>query len=93
MMRRNQEKGKKVAFSLLAPHAKSVSLAGDFNDWNQMAHPMKKNKKGVWELSLILAPGTHQYNFFVDGEWQNDPTCIEHVENPFGTLNCLIKVG
>jgi hypothetical protein len=54
---------------------------------------MKKDRKGVWKTSLQLTPGTYQYNFFVDGRWQNDPNCVDRVENPFGTLNCLIKVG
>jgi 1,4-alpha-glucan branching enzyme len=93
MVTENKEKGKKVAFSLLAPHAEKVSLAGDFNDWDPMTHPMKKDRKGVWKISLHLGPGTYQYNFFVDGGWQNDPSCMDCVENPFGTLNCLMKVG
>lgn len=87
-----KEKTKKVNFSLLAPNAESVSIAGDFNDWNATSHPMKKDKKGVWKVSLNLASGTHQYRFFVDGEWQSDPSCPDCVENPFGTLNSLKKV-
>jgi 1,4-alpha-glucan branching enzyme len=53
---------------------------------------MKRDKKGVWKASLNLAPGTYQYRFFVDGEWQSDPSCTDCVENPFGTLNCVKKV-
>ncbi len=87
-----KEKGKKVDFSLSAPHAESVSIAGHFNNWNTISHPMKKDKKGVWKTSLNLAPGNHQYRFFVDGEWQSDPSCTDCVENPFGTLNSLKKV-
>ena len=87
-----KEKARKVDFSFSAPHAESVSIAGDFNDWNATSHSMKKDKKGVWKASLHLAPGTYQYRFFVDGQWQSDPSCPDCVENPFGTLNCLKKV-
>ncbi|OGQ01209.1 MAG: hypothetical protein A2026_10165 [Deltaproteobacteria bacterium RBG_19FT_COMBO_46_12] len=87
-----KEKAKKVNFSLLAPQAESVSIAGDFNDWNPTSHLMKRDKKGAWKASLNLAPGTYQYRFFVDGEWQSDPSCTDCVENPFGTLNCVKKV-
>ena len=87
-----KEKTKKVNFSLLAPQSESISIAGDFNNWDTMSHPMKKDKKGVWKISLNLDPGTYQYNFYVDGEWQCDPSCDECVENPFGTLNCVRKV-
>jgi 1,4-alpha-glucan branching enzyme len=87
-----KEKTKKVNFSLLAPQSESISIAGDFNNWDTMSHPMKKDKKGVWKASLNLVPGAYQYNFYVDGEWQNDPNCDECVENPFGTLNCVKKI-
>jgi 1,4-alpha-glucan branching enzyme len=87
-----KEKAKKVNFSLLAPQAESASIAGDFNNWNTISHPMKKDKKGVWKISLDLLPSTYQYRFLVDGEWQTDPHCTECVENPFGTLNCVKKV-
>jgi 1,4-alpha-glucan branching enzyme len=87
-----KEKVKKVSFSFMAPHAESVLIAGDFNDWNPTSHPMKRDKKGVWKASLNLAPGTYQYRFFVDGEWQSDPSCTDCVENQFGTLNCVKKV-
>jgi 1,4-alpha-glucan branching enzyme len=88
-----KEKSKKVNFSLLAPQAESVSIAGDFNNWNSISHPMKKDKKGIWKISFNLQPGTYQYRFLVDREWQSDPNCTDCVENPFGTLNCVKKVG
>jgi 1,4-alpha-glucan branching enzyme len=87
-----KEKARKVDFSLSAPHAGGVSIAGDFNDWNRTSHPMKKDKKGVWKAFFNLAPGTYQYRFLVDGEWQSDPCCTDCVENPFGTFNCVKKV-
>jgi 1,4-alpha-glucan branching enzyme len=85
-------KPKRVSFSFSAPQAGKVSVAGDFNEWNLVSHPMKKDKKGVWKISLDLLPGTYQYRFLVDGEWQSDPNCTECVENPFGALNCVKKV-
>jgi 1,4-alpha-glucan branching enzyme len=86
-------KAKKVSFNLLAPEAGSVSVAGEFNDWDPLSHPMKKDKKGLWKVSFSLAPGTYQYRFFVDGQWQSDPNCTSSVGNPFGTLNSVMRVG
>jgi 1,4-alpha-glucan branching enzyme len=82
-------KSTKTEFSLSAAQAGSVFIAGDFNQWNLSAHPLKQDKKGVWKISLSLGPGQYEYRFLVDGEWQNDPNCPSFVENPFGTLNCL----
>jgi 1,4-alpha-glucan branching enzyme len=79
----------KTEFSLSAPRATSVFIAGNFNQWNLSAHPLKRGKKGVWKISLTLGPGRYEYRFLVDGEWQNDPNSPSLVENAFGTLNCL----
>ena len=87
-----EEKAKKVNFSLEAPRAHEITIAGDFNQWNPRSHPMKKDRKGIWKISLTLPPGVYQYRFLVDGDWQNDPSCSDCVENPFGTLNCVKRV-
>jgi 1,4-alpha-glucan branching enzyme len=79
----------KTEFNLSAPQAGSVFVAGNFNQWNLSAHPLKRDKKGAWKISLALGLGRYEYRFLVDGEWQNDPNCASLVENPFGTLNCL----
>ena len=87
-----EKRPRKVTISFLAPETESAALAGDFNDWDPTRHPMKKDKKGVWKVSLNLAPGTYQYKFFVDGAWVSDPNCADSVLNPFGGLNCVKKV-
>ena len=33
-----------------APNAQEISLIGDFNDWNEESHKMKKLPNGNWEL-------------------------------------------
>ncbi len=40
-------------FAVWAPYADSVSVIGDFNDWDESAHPMKKvgaGLSGLWEV-------------------------------------------
>jgi 1,4-alpha-glucan branching enzyme len=86
---KSTEKVRKTEFSLLAPQARSVCTAGDFNQWNPSSHPMKVDDEGIWRISLALNPGQYEYRFFVDGEWQNDPNCVPFVENPFGASNSL----
>jgi 1,4-alpha-glucan branching enzyme len=82
-------KAKKVEFSLVAPGAKTAFIAGSFNQWNRSSHPLKKDKQGIWKMSIPLELGEYEYRFFVDGEWQNDPKCSSFIENPFGTVNCV----
>jgi 1,4-alpha-glucan branching enzyme len=83
------EKVKKTEFSLSAPKAHRVCIAGDFNQWDPSSHPLRIHDKGIWGISIALPPGQYEYRFFVDGEWQNDPKCSSFVENPFGTSNSL----
>ncbi len=48
-----------VYFRVWAPNAKSVSLIGDFNDWDRDKHPMARlSDPSVWELFL---PGVEEY--------------------------------
>jgi 1,4-alpha-glucan branching enzyme len=44
-----------VHFAVWAPHARRVSVVGDFNAWDGRRHPMRKRiDSGLWE---IFAPG------------------------------------
>jgi 1,4-alpha-glucan branching enzyme len=80
---------KKVPFEFLAPEAQEVYLAGDFNHWDTCANLMKKDKKGIWKISLPLTPGRYEYRFVVDGNWENDLSCTGCVPNEFGSQNCV----
>jgi 1,4-alpha-glucan branching enzyme len=64
---------KPVSFFFAAPNAKSVCLAGDFNDWNPTSHPMQRRENGWWYLQVPLTHGHNLYQFLVDGEPTLDP--------------------
>ena len=87
-----KKKAKKVAFTMVAPEAQNIFLAGNFNDWDRHSHPFKKGVKGIWKASVSLMPGVYEYRFLVDGEWQNDPTCTSFVANSYGSENCVLTV-
>jgi 1,4-alpha-glucan branching enzyme len=80
---------KKVRFQFPAAEVEEVYLTWDFNDWNTNSHPMKNDQNGDWEIMVSLQPGRYEYRFFVDGVWQNDPSCDGCVANDFGSLNCV----
>jgi len=46
------DKKQGVMFCLWAPHAKSISVIGDFNSWDGRHHPMQKRLGGIWELFI-----------------------------------------
>jgi 1,4-alpha-glucan branching enzyme len=42
-----------VTFAVWAPNARSVSVVGNFNEWNGTRHPMRRlGSSGVWELFI-----------------------------------------
>ncbi len=47
-----------------APMAKALYLVGDFNNWQQFTHPLKRNEFGIWEIFL---PYDEYKNTFVHG--------------------------
>jgi len=65
-----------IKFHCGALQAHAVHLAGDFNDWNPLSHPMHRQADGSWMLQLPLTRGYHPYQFMVDGEPILDPTAI-----------------
>lgn len=73
--------------------AQSVCLAGTFNDWHPSATPMVPMGYGRWAKEVLLAPGVHEYLFVVDGRWLADPGAAVTTPNPFGGINCCVKVG
>ncbi len=62
-----------VAFSVWAPHARRVSVVGDFNRWDGRAHPLRLlGASGIWEIFIPgLGPGT-RYKYELVGP--SDPT-------------------
>jgi 1,4-alpha-glucan branching enzyme len=82
----------KRTFSMDAPTAKRVLLAGDFTRWLSNPIPLRKHPGGIWENVVSLVPGTYHYRFLVDDEWRDDPKCTVRVQNPFGTLNDVVQI-
>jgi 1,4-alpha-glucan branching enzyme len=84
---------KQVTLVYDMPDAQSVSVAGNFSDWQPDRYLLKKDKKGLWKITLTLAPGRYEYRFVVDDEWRNDPQCDERTANEFGGENCVLNVS
>jgi 1,4-alpha-glucan branching enzyme len=62
-----------VAFAVWAPHARSVSVVGDFNVWEGRRHPMRKrHDSGIWEIFVPDLTQGEGYKY--------------HIVGPFGEL-------
>lgn len=86
-------KSGRVSFELVKPEAKSVYVAGSFNDWTPEKAPLVPKGNGRWVGDLTVQPGRHEYLFVVDGQWMPDPNAKESVQNPFGGRNSILGVS
>src|SRR6202012_167951 len=57
-----------VAFVVLAPTARRVSVVGDFNFWDSRRHPMRVRGVGYWELFIPRARAGDHYKFAIIGQ-------------------------
>ena len=89
-VRQNQGR---VEFVALYPNAKSVLLAGDFNNWQPDRTPLNSHgDNGRWLVDLPLDKGRHSYRYVVDGRWQEDPYNQNIQSNEFGEYNSVVEV-
>ena len=87
------EKG--YAFRVWAPHARSVSLSGDFNGWQ--GAEMHRDKDGVWSLTAENAAVYDSYKYVITGAdgrtvWKADPYAFHAATRP-GTDSKVYDIG
>ncbi|NBB78087.1 MAG: hypothetical protein GVY36_01355, partial [Verrucomicrobia bacterium] len=73
-------------------NAGSVSVVGEFNDWNTGTNPMRRID-GTWMDTMALAPGRYAYKFVIDGSWEPDPANPEREPDGHGGYNSILYVG
>jgi len=84
-----------VHFTLDAPQASSVYLAGDFNDWSGESYKLSRvNASSPWEISVKLQKGkAYVYNFIVNGTtWIADPNAPARIDDGFGGSGSLLRL-
>ncbi|PRY42986.1 AMP-activated protein kinase-like protein [Spirosoma oryzae] len=74
----------KVTFELPAEAvngAKTVAVAGEFNNWDVAAQALKKQKDGSYKTTVELpVGGEYQYRYILDGtKWENDWAADKYV--------------
>ncbi len=89
-----------ILFSYPSHSAKTIQVAGDWNNWGEgdaaqgevLVGLMEKDEKGVWNLAQQLPPGRYRYYFLVN-ETQRilDPANPRVADDPWGgKANLLI---
>ena len=87
----------KVTLSLpkaAAVEAESVTLVGEFNEWDRQSLPMKKLKSGDFKTTINLPVGNeYEFRYLIDGKrWENDWAADKYVPNAFSAENSVVVV-
>ena len=82
-----------VNFICSATEAQSVSLVGDFNDWNPRANSMKQLADKAWSIRVDLKHGHHRYAYMVDNVLTLDPRAMGITRNDKGERVSLVAVS
>lgn len=83
-----------VEFSLEAPGATTVAVAGDFSGWESDFVLEDANGDGIWTGRIPITPGLHKYMFVIDGtDWVTDPAAQRYADDGFGNRNAVLAVA
>ncbi len=87
----------KVTFRLprdAVQEARTVTIVGDFNNWNTKNTPMTKLKNGEFKLEMNL-PRNKEYRFkyLIDSkQWENDWHADKYVPNLYGNDDSVVII-
>lgn len=85
----------KVTFCVEAKEAKSIEVAGAFNNWSPQELPLKKRKDGVFKGTVNLpVNNSFEFKYLIDGkDWVNDLEADKLVWNDYaGGENGLLEL-
>ncbi|CEM60769.1 glycoside hydrolase [Treponema phagedenis] len=86
----------KVKFELPAEvteGVRKVALVGDFNNWQTSADLLKKNKKGIFSITLKLKRGEYQFRYLIDDcRWENDWAADNYVPSNCGAADNSVVI-
>lgn len=82
-----------VSFSLADSTARSVGVAGSFNDWHPERLPLRRTSPRRWEGSTRLPAGWYYYKFVVDGRWLPDPANPRRINDGGEGFNSILQAG
>jgi len=71
-----------------------AAVVGEFNDWDEAAHPMSTQDDGRWSATIALEPGrSYRFRYHLGADrWENDWNADHYVGNDFGGADSVVVV-
>jgi hypothetical protein len=85
-----ERRGDSVTVRFRMDGATSVGIAGTWNSWQPQA--LRSSGDGIWVGTLVIPPGTHEFNLVVDGTQWVVPGGVAIIKDEMGGLTGLLLV-
>ncbi|GAM58394.1 1,4-alpha-glucan branching enzyme [Vibrio ishigakensis] len=83
-----------VTFEWPKGDEQSISLAGDFNDWQPVEMKYSKAKKAFNFKTRFPKDEEFQFRYLINGEvWENDPKADAYIPNDCGSDNSVVSTA
>lgn len=95
MIKQDPMKNKKVKVTFVQPHdagQDTVSVVGDFNEWDPNKTKLVKRNNGTRSVTITVDPGKrYRFRYYcADGTWFNDEAADDYESSEHGSENCLL---
>jgi 1,4-alpha-glucan branching enzyme len=82
----------KVSF-ILPRDGGGVSVVGDFNNWDPLAHPLRPRSNGTRSVALTLPTGgRYAFRYLAEGgRWHDDEAAEAFQPNGVGGFNAILE--
>lgn len=86
--------GSEIIFRFHHDLARTVHIAGDFNDWDSSLHVLELCSDGLWKIAIpCRPPGRYRYKFLIDeATWTEDPSHALKEADEYGGFNSVLIV-
>jgi len=81
-----------LSFLFKGPPGETVTVAGNFNNWDPFMYELREYPAGVYSITIPLPPGSYQYVFFHRGERYADPDNPQRVFSRDGRIASEIVI-
>lgn len=82
-----------LTFALPATRATGdVSVAGDFNDWQPSATPLRRVGDQLVGSVMVRSGRRYAFRYFCNGDWFNDESADGYEPNEYGGYDCVVNV-
>jgi len=72
--------------------ARTVTVVGDFNDWDKQSNPLRRLENGDFVTTIKLDAGKeYRFRYLIDGKrWENDWHADKYVKSPYGVEDSVV---